>query len=251
MKSSLAAFCLCVLSAGVMAETQKPVESPKPRRSAGYVIREGSQKGVISFINTQSELDRQVIEAAAEVIRSDLRIKVVTKDEKPGDPASLVRASEGVLGIVVVADDDTPSLLVAPDDGWAVVNIRKLSAGLTTEAAKEKFLHRRAKRSLVRAFASVAGGLGSMYPGNLMSATSLNELDLAASDSLPEDTKVAIERFLKSRGYAPAMRVPYRKACQQGWAPAPTNDVQRAIWNQVHAIPDKPMTIEFDPKKDK
>ena len=43
----------------------------------------------------------------------------------------------------------------------------------------------------------------------------------------------------------------HKKACQEGWAPAPTNDVQKAIWEKVHAIPDKPMTIEFDPKKDK
>ena len=36
-----------------------------------------------------------------------------------------------------------------------------------------------------------------------------------------------------------------------GWAPQPTNEVQRAIWDKVHAIPDKPLTIEFNPKKDK
>jgi len=27
--------------------------------------------------------------------------------------------------------------------------------------------------------------------------------------------------------------------------PAPTNDVQKAIWEKVHAIPDKPITIEY------
>ena len=43
----------------------------------------------------------------------------------------------------------------------------------------------------------------------------------------------------------------YRQACQEGWAPAPKNDEQKAIWNQVHAIPDKPIKIEFDPKRGK
>ena len=38
---------------------------------------------------------------------------------------------------------------------------------------------------------------------------------------------------------------------EEGWSPSPTNDVQRAIWEKVHAIPDKPLTIEFDPKIDK
>ena len=45
--------------------------------------------------------------------------------------------------------------------------------------------------------------------------------------------------------------VPYSRACREGWAPPPTNDVQRTIWKQVHAVPDKPIKIEFDPKKDK
>ena len=46
-------------------------------------------------------------------------------------------------------------------------------------------------------------------------------------------------------------RIPYRQACQEGWAPAPTNAVQRAIWNKVHQIPDSPLVIEFDPKRDR
>ena len=29
--------------------------------------------------------------------------------------------------------------------------------------------------------------------------------------------------------------VTYRQACIEGWAPAPTNDVQKAIWEKVHS----------------
>ena len=39
--------------------------------------------------------------------------------------------------------------------------------------------------------------------------------------------------------------------CQEGWAPPPTNEYQRAIWNDVHKIPEKPMKIDFDPAKGK
>ena len=46
-------------------------------------------------------------------------------------------------------------------------------------------------------------------------------------------------------------RIPYRQACKEGRAPVPTNDVQRAIWNKVHQIPDSPLVIEFDPKRDR
>ena len=41
----------------------------------------------------------------------------------------------------------------------------------------------------------------------------------------------------------------YKKACQEGWVSAPTNDIQKAIWDKVHAAPKNPMKIEFDSKK--
>lgn len=43
----------------------------------------------------------------------------------------------------------------------------------------------------------------------------------------------------------------YRDACRKGWAPSPTNDVQRAIWDEVRALPSKPLTIQFDPRRGK
>ena len=46
-------------------------------------------------------------------------------------------------------------------------------------------------------------------------------------------------------------RTSYQKACEEGWAPLPTNDVQKAIWDKVHAVPKNPMKIEFDPKQGK
>ena len=249
MKMIFAILLACVLATSACGEEQDGTTAFRRRQSAGYVVKEGSQKGTFTFINTQKEVANQDIEAAAEIIRDDLRIKVATKEAISSDAASLVRDSEGTLGVVIVADDTTPQLLVAPEDGWAVVNVRKLSAGLQTQSAREKFLPNRVKYALIRAFAAVSGGMGSMYPGNLMSATNLNELDMASTATLPVDTKTAVERFLKSRGYSPSIRVPYRKACQEGWAPAPTNDVQRAIWDKVHSIPATPMKIEFDPKK--
>ena len=41
----------------------------------------------------------------------------------------------------------------------------------------------------------------------------------------------------------------YLKACQEGWAPAPTNDYQKAIWEETRKLPEKPLQIKFDPKK--
>ena len=50
-------------------------------------------------------------------------------------------------------------------------------------------------------------------------------------------------------GILPVRTTTYLQACQEGWAPMPTNAVQKAIWEKVRAIPQSPMKIEFDPKK--
>ena len=47
----------------------------------------------------------------------------------------------------------------------------------------------------------------------------------------------------------PGKRSVYRKACEEGWAPAPTNDVQKAIWDKVHAMPTEPIKIKPETKK--
>ena len=61
----------------------------------------------------------------------------------------------------------------------------------------------------------------------------------------------ALIEVAATRGIGMISFASYRTACQQGWAPAPTNDAQRTIWQEVHQIPDKPITIKFDPKRDK
>ena len=42
-----------------------------------------------------------------------------------------------------------------------------------------------------------------------------------------------------------------RKACEEGWAPPPANAFQQSAWEKVHKIPDRPLTIEYDPQKDR
>ena len=69
------------------------------------------------------------------------------------------------------------------------------------------------------------------------------------SDDIMRDMIDSIRINMKARGMTPTRIASYKKACQEGWAPAPTNDVQKAIWEKVHAVPATPMKIEFDPKK--
>ena len=77
----------------------------------------------------------------------------------------------------------------------------------------------------------------------------LDQLDRQEDNRLSVDVIARLEQSLANAGVTPAQMSTYLAACKQGWAPAPTNDVQKAIWDKVHAVPATPMKIEFDPKK--
>ena len=57
------------------------------------------------------------------------------------------------------------------------------------------------------------------------------------------------QRYLLSLGVKPYRLTTYRKACEEGWANPPTNDVQKAIWDKVHAMPTEPIKIKPETKK--
>ena len=81
-----------------------------------------------------------------------------------------------------------------------------------------------------------------------MAAVRIEDLD-AVGEFTPGDVIMRELDYLNACGVTGERWVTYKKACQQGWAPAPTNNIQQAIWNRVHAAPKNPMKIEFDPKK--
>ena len=75
------------------------------------------------------------------------------------------------------------------------------------------------------------------------------DLDKLLTDGFTFDMASSINENLQAMGIFPMRKITYVKACQEGWAPAPTNEYQKAIWDRVHSAPKNPMKIEFDPKK--
>ena len=66
---------------------------------------------------------------------------------------------------------------------------------------------------------------------------------------LPVDVGARVNSYLNYCGVKPLQRVTYRRACQEGWAHQPTNSFQKAVWDEVHQIPQKPITIKYDKNK--
>ena len=215
------------------------------RKSGGVVPKPGSQKGKIAFIDTQDIVTSTVFHVAAKLNANMTKMNVVYEKASPGEPEALKKNSGADVAIIVVADEKTPAMLAAVEDGWAVVNVKKLDRGLKTPAAMEKFYAERCLREVIRAFTVVSGGVFSQYPGNIMSISKVEDLDLC-KPFIPMDKLESITTYLGARDVTPLRVAPYRKACQEGWAPAPTNDYQKAIWEKVHAPPSKPLKITYD-----
>lgn len=259
-KLMIVAAVLAALNVSLAAgpEMPKPGEKLKVRhmtpemlaKLGDMVERPGSQKGKVAFISTQSEIKDEVFSKLAEAQAKKTGYNIVFEKAAAGEPAALKAASKADIAVILVADDKTPTLLSAIEDGWAVVNVRKLADGLATDEAKAKFLDERCQKEALRAFASVGGGIASQYPNNIMDITKISDLDLVKV-FIPNDAERSMKKILAARGVTPIERAFYRQACHMGWAPAPTNDVQKAIWNKVHELPTNPIKIKYDPKRDK
>jgi len=225
-------------------ERKAKLEAVVNQRVGGFIERPGTAKGSITYVNCQQKAPKAWIDESiayfSEVTKFKINFAEGTFDIK--NPKV-----EGNVAIFIVDDDGLPTLLIAPENRWAMVNIAPIA-----QEKRPIFFEQRTKKELSRAFAYLCGATGSKYERSLTRGISSQaELDKNPDYELPMDIVQRFWDYMKPLGVVPAQRATYMKACQEGWAPPPTNAVQKAVWDKVHAIPDKPITIEYDPKKDK
>lgn len=214
--------------------------------TGGKVIVPGSAKGRIVYVNAQSRAPRKWLEQNAATFGEATKLTVEVSDGRFEFPAPTIR---GEASLFVVDDPALPPLLSAPESRWAMVNVAALASGV---GERPQFFAARVQKELTRGFCLLAGAQNSGYPDALVGCvTRPEDLDRFVDCRLPIDVMNRFASYLKGYGITPRIYSTYKKACEEGWAPAPTNDVQRAIWNKVHQIPDRPLTIEFDPKRDR
>ena len=99
----------------------------------------------------------------------------------------------------------------------------------------------------MRGFA-LAGGCAFMSRSQIVlrdDIRSPRDLDLIQEDSYGVEAIMTLEKTLPYYGVMPWKVATYKKACREGWAPAPTNEYQQAIWDKVHAIPTDPIKIKY------
>ena len=216
------------------------------RHFGGDVVRAGTMSGQITVVNCQKSADASILGESIEYLRKESKFAINLKDGKFDFPSPSI---VGDLSLFVVEDPKMPTMLLAPENRWAVLNVAPLKAGRGSNPA---FFKARILKEMSRTFAGLCGAISSNYPDSLTTGIyTLEQLDRQEDQRLSVDVIARFEPCLAPLGVKPAVFVSYRQACKEGWAAAPTNDVQKAIWDEMHNIPTNPLKIEFDPKTDK
>ena len=213
-------------------------------RTGGEIQVPNSQRGKIVFVNAQNEADESLITEVADTFIQSHKLRIEVERGEFSFPKPTLK---GTASLFIVSDPNLPTVLHAPEDKWTMVNIARLREG---NGHKPQFYTERVKKEVTRGFCLLAGAQTSNYPDSLLtSITNPEDLDRFLGCRLQMDIQERFVPYLKGLGVTPAKFTTYLEACQEGWAPAPTNEYQKAIWDKVHAVPTAPMKIEFDPKK--
>lgn len=216
------------------------------KKTGGSIEVPGAEKGKIVYVNgATNKVPMAWLESNAEVFRKATNLRIETAEGAFSFPDPKI---VGTASLYIVYDEKLPALLSAPENYWVMVNVAPLAKG---DGEKPAFFAARVQKELTRGFSLLAGAQSSNYPNSLVGCvTKPEDLDQFLDCKLPVDVIARFVRYVDGYGIKPKQVVTYKKACQEGWAPQPTNDVQRAIWEDVHKLPDKPIKIEFNPKRD-
>lgn len=232
-------------------QLRRSIRRASESRTGGFVRKENSAKGCFVVINAQSVVPEADLTSAVKTIdrQANILTKIISAENINCSNIKAVMAkSNGALGVAVINDPTLPALLTAPEDGWALVNVGKLRQG-SPDAAK---LAARVRREILRGFGFISGGAYAGRGDYVMACVSQpDQLDSVVREEFGLMMLKMLPLTLPIYGIQPWHRTTYLKACEEGWAPPPTNEFQKAIWNRVHDIPTKPLKIEYNEKRDK
>ncbi|MGN0545087.1 MAG: hypothetical protein ACI4I0_05960 [Acutalibacteraceae bacterium] len=222
------------------------IEERFNKHTGGRIVVPGSLKGKFVYVNAQKRAPLKWLQDNADVFHKSSKFTIEVADGEFSFPSPKI---QGEASLFVVDDENLPPLLSAPESRWAMVNVAPLAKGA---GEKPQFFAARVQKELTRGFCLLAGAQNSGYPDALVGCiTKAEQLDKFADCRLPVDVLARFAPYSSGYGITPAIETTYRKACKEGWAPQPTNDYQKAIWDSFHELPTKPVKIEFDPAKGK
>lgn len=223
------------------------------RRSGGIVAPKTNGKTIL-LVDARNG-DNGFLETFTKTMKRQFHIGVTAVTRKLPENADLFEAANGCKtmmspAVIMIVDvEKKPTLSVYPEDAVGIVNVASFK---TSDA---KLYDDRLTKETWRCMALSLGGFSLTAPNGkvvksvLSPVYSTSDLDELKVSYLTPHQSAAIYEAMSTIGIQASRPVAYSLACRQGWAPAPTNAIQKAIWEKVHAAPKNPMKIKFDPKK--
>ena len=236
MKSTAIILAALAATSMVMAQDKRvPMtaeQKAKLMQESGGMIMSPEQGAWISVVNGQSKVASDVYEAeidhAKKVFKYPFHTSATTNCWRI---AAREEVAKGAAFAVVVGNcEKESSLVVLPSEQIAFVNVAPLA---TDDVA---VFNDRFHKELLRGLAYAFGMGNSATPDSILKPIkSVKELDSLQGKQLGADALMTSMRLAKDRGMFIMRTMPYKAAVYQGWAPAPTNDIQKAIWEKVKA----------------
>lgn len=256
MKHQLFSILTMIAVAGVLATAygrparMRPDAHSKP---SGGIVEKPYNGNFFQIINAQKAVSDKDIRAFTLKMRMETLLAFQSRQEKPLTAEEARQTATAVLkepriaaGLVIVDDPAKSAYIESAEGRWAILNV----AALKVDRSNHPKLVERCEKMLWRAAARALGvGYSNHDISVLMPFSSLEELDANNSLKPAPDGINAFMNNAAAYGMTPLTIASYRTACRNGWAPAPTNDIQKAIWDEIHAMPTEPLKIKPETKK--
>ncbi|MBE6382331.1 MAG: hypothetical protein E7049_04875 [Lentisphaerae bacterium] len=255
VKTPIAIATVLLTAANCLAETTNAVPTASERRAAwlkkvgGFC--EGETKGKYFLYLNCADIDEGVFSNVIDQMKQVCGIALRHSNEEiVGDPLSYARSvlqtrkDVGAVALFYKGPADIPIETVYPMDKISIINVTPIIG-----SSKEVF----SARATALACRSVAYTAGGAMPfgveGCMKNVFTPKDIDSLKSKLLHPMSGQLVKSSASDFGFALWKRGTYLAACQGGWAHEPTNELQRTIWNDIRKLPEKPLTIEFDPLK--
>ena len=240
------AFALAAFACSAATDTAKRPKLTPAERHARMLVRTGGVidrpiSGKTFKLVNAAGLSTNVLSQIAESLHSGLFFPIVVVD-KAMTPKEALDDKTGFALLFVRTGG--PRLLLAPEDGWAQIDVT------TLESSDAKVFGDRLMKEAWRASVYALGGGNTHQPMCVMKpVASVADLDATSALVACPEVFANVVDMARKFGVKSLRPSSYIRACMEGWAPAPTNDIQKAIWDKVHQTPAEPLKIKPETKK--
>lgn len=201
-------------------------------RTGGLVYPPKNAKSLL-FFDARSE-NKPVLEKFAThaermlFISIDVKREALKKNAEPKDVAFKEKEKGAGAVVLMYEKKGDPVLSVFPEDAIVLVNFEPLKC---SDANK---FSRRFATEFWRSIAFSMGGYaaGSQMGSSLQPIFSVADFDTLKGAGLSPMQIAAINEAKSKLSIFGRNAVPYSRACREGWAPAPTNAVQRKYYDR-------------------